>query len=845
MSDETEIICRLCGLSCKQCFNIFDKLTCVNKLQYKIEQLLDIAVGESDNLPHSVCVPCVTKLDSMWCFKNNCHQVQIKLRRIRGFDESNNANCKSLQSKIDGEFLNPDNLRYENILSTSLPLQTSASNRLTFCDLLIKFENVDDYSDDVGKLNQISTHPSALVSVDVDEDCNDQKSVKPEPQSFSHLDYDNGWNMEDNSMSMIYEEHEYPNVECSVHKDVNIESMSCDDSSCSDTNSLDSSKISSSEDTDNDPTYDPTYDDDKNVQPFKTHNYRIETNGKSDLLCNRIPYLLVESHIGSKNMVFIISPDPSKFNAENDDVIDTDKLYLTPKTINLNDSNFIPTLIKWLNNLLEGKISSMPYYLGWKDSKNQFTIGFKCILCKQILPRKKQSVMNHLADHLLWICPVCGKFYRCENLFKNHLSKHSSPSFECATCSESLGSDFEKYKLHKRGHYKFSCPTCKFHCSSEKMWSKHLMKDRKNVELSSLDCSLFYESFDELRHHVSELATLEGYVCGACGMAYHCEEYLKTHMKVHGLEHGNNNSCDKSFENNDSKFLVKLDYLKNSSKEEHYDKLKKILVNETDVKEFQTSSMALGGKVSTAFICFKCYSCVKTEKQFRLHIESHLLMTCSKCKKCYNQIKTFTGHFRKCSFETRKCVLCKNDIWLNTREKFIEHLSLHKKKKICIYCQVIEENPYKLERHIKSSHRGPKSWFCDICNESVIASCKTLRSSKFKHMQVEHPAVKEDYTCTYCSRKYRSKEYLIHHIQKHMAEKSFKCEICKKSFIQLGLLKKHLKDMHPDSNRKCQVCGKQFKYFATYSTHMSKAHTTNKGASRKTGKIGKTSNRKL
>ncbi|XP_039296217.1 zinc finger protein 585A-like [Nilaparvata lugens] len=842
MSAEVEIICRLCGLTCKQeqSIHIFDRLASVNMLQYKIMQLLDIAVGKSDKLPHSVCLSCVTKLDSLWCFKNTCHQVQIKLRKMIVVDQSNLPEYDRLQSELDRQLLNLVNLNNKTLISSK---NTSASDPFIFPGLLMKGGNVVYQHQTVLEIIE-----SASVSVNVEEDVQigDKTVLQRNPNSDD--DDDSEGDIEDNLMSIVNKE--IANEEYNVNIDVddvskNSEQIMCDDSSSvleqNDTNSRNAIESFSLDATSNLGI----------VQSSKDHYYRMETNNNSDLLSNRIPYLTVESQMGTKHMVYTVSPDISKFDSEHDYLVD--KLYLELDVFDLENPNVGRILTEWLNNLLNGEISLMPYYFGWLD-KSKLNVSFRCIICKHVIHRNKRFVMNHLADHLLWICPVCGKFCRTITNLRNHLHQHSSPTFECSTCGKNLGSDIEKYKVHKRGHYKCRCPPCQFECCDEEKWLKHLEKDRKNNELCSPDCSLFYESIDKFRDHVLALATLGGYVCGACGMAYHCEEYLKLHLKVHGLEHGSKSTCEESLENNDTSFRMKLDRFANSSNEKRFDTMQKILANEIDVKEFQNSRIMTGGKVTTAFICFKCGRGVKTEKRFRIHIENHISMTCYQCKRGMSRFIDFKTHLKRCSFKKRKCVSCKNEIWLNTSKEYIEHMSLHQKRKICIYCQVIKD-PEPLSRHIESVHVSePKSWFCDICNETLVVSYKQLNYFRSRHMADKHPEKLDTYICevcgktfklkddlylhklshktvdkpnlicAYCNKNFGKKDSLISHIQRHMNEKSFECAVCKKCFNRSSSLDKHRKDMHSVKKHVCHLCDKRFTYPSALNDHMRRAH---------------------
>ncbi|RZF45177.1 hypothetical protein LSTR_LSTR009948 [Laodelphax striatellus] len=482
---------------------------------------------------------------------------------------------------------------------------------------------------------------------------------------------------------------------------------------------------------------------------FEGHYYRMESDKNSDLLCNRIPYLLVESKMGTKHMIYTVSPVLYKFDIDHNYMLNFDVVYLTVETFDLENPKVVRTLIKWGNNVLKGKVSLMPYYISWLDENNKLNLGFKCIICKAIRDTNRQSVMNHIADHLLCICPVCDRFHRCISNTKKHLYQHESVTFDCSTCGEKF-CDFEKYIMHKRGHYKFECLSCRFECSDEEKWLKHWEEHRKKI--CSSDCCFFYESNNKFREHVSKLSCVGGYVCGACGMAYHCEEYLKLHLRVHGLLHGTKTrptseaSLPESADSQEKVTKNKIDRLKNSNEDIHFDTLKNILDNEIDLKEFQTSSTAPGGKVFTGFMCFKCSGILTTEKKFRIHIENHFMMTCH-CKKYMKEIGRLRKHFNLCKFKRRICVHCRNDVWLDTSTEYLASLSFHQKRRICIYCQQILPTTKTLEKHINSSHNTEetKQWLCEYCNETLVVQISTnfgrssLETFKFNHFKEKHP----------------------------------------------------------------------------------------------------------
>ncbi|RZF42655.1 hypothetical protein LSTR_LSTR001450 [Laodelphax striatellus] len=244
---------------------------------------------------------------------------------------------------------------------------------------------------------------------------------------------------------------------------------------------------------------------------------------------------------------------------------------------------------------------------------------------------------------------------------KNEFYPLRSSTSKSPSSTELLSDNFNEctddVNLSKKKSTSTNIDSAPFECFDEEKWLKHLEEHREKI--CSSDCCLFYESIDKLQKHVSVLSTVGGYICGTCGMSYHCEEYLKLHLRVHGLEHGSKTTSEASLpESAGSENEVikkKINCLKNSNKDIHFDVLKKILDNKINLDEFKTTSMALGAhirqhmneKTLKCAICNKAFNRESSLAKHKLDMHSVKKHVCNACGKRFSFPSALRDHMKK------------------------------------------------------------------------------------------------------------------------------------------------------------------------------------------------------
>ena len=81
------------------------------------------------------------------------------------------------------------------------------------------------------------------------------------------------------------------------------------------------------------------------------------------------------------------------------------------------------------------------------------------------------------------------------------------------------------------------------------------------------------------------------------------------------------------------------------------------------------------------------------------------------------------------------------------------------------------------------------------------------------------------FKCSYCDKRYTSKESLSLHENTHTREREYVCDLCGQKYLQYGHLARH-KQLHDKSSRpiKCKFCHMGFRAYSAYRSHVFKEH---------------------
>ncbi|XP_058793857.1 zinc finger and BTB domain-containing protein 24-like [Phymastichus coffea] len=85
-------ICRTCMATHGELVPIFTNNYYVHNLPDKLKHIIKIEVSKDDDLPQMICKKCVFLVDSLYCFKDQCEMVEVKLKKSLLKNQVNNTN---------------------------------------------------------------------------------------------------------------------------------------------------------------------------------------------------------------------------------------------------------------------------------------------------------------------------------------------------------------------------------------------------------------------------------------------------------------------------------------------------------------------------------------------------------------------------------------------------------------------------------------------------------------------------------------------------------------------------------------------------------------------------------
>ena len=145
------------------------------------------------------------------------------------------------------------------------------------------------------------------------------------------------------------------------------------------------------------------------------------------------------------------------------------------------------------------------------------------------------------------------------------------------------------------------------------------------------------------------------------------------------------------------------------------------------------------------------------------------------------------------------CQLCDQNFLLCNLRKHILKEHCHNKVTKCSLCEQKFVTKKALRSHIKQIHLSETDT-CNICHKEY----KDLNH----HVKFVHEKIR-NYKCSYCEKKFQSKQLLYNHVQSiHLGEKT-NCPDCNKD-ISVDNFSRHVKEIHERIKKPCPHCDKEF-----------------------------------
>uniref|UniRef100_A0A2H1VCI6 SFRICE_008916 n=1 Tax=Spodoptera frugiperda TaxID=7108 RepID=A0A2H1VCI6_SPOFR len=300
----------------------------------------------------------------------------------------------------------------------------------------------------------------------------------------------------------------------------------------------------------------------------------------------------------------------------------------------------------------------------------------------------------------------------------------------------------------------------------------YLRRDEKvKIDVSSVECRLCNEKFDNLDHligHLKEKHSVgfnEEYGYGLIPYFLHNEVY-------------NCAVCKEEFQ-----YFSKL----NQHMNEHYGN----------------------------YICEACGKSFLSQDRLRCHSLTHgQKFRCNICTQTFDSITQRNNHESKVHNKDKllKCFYCE-ETFQNYVQRKKHHMVKHDVKAPefpCPVCGKIFHIQSKMQVHLKEVHIREKNYSCSICEQKFFSKSH-VRNHMIKHFG------DRVYQCEVCQKSYARQRTLKEHMRIHSSNKKIVCSICSKNFAHNCSLKLHMKMQHTEV---VEVKSIKTKKFGTESSSM-------------------------
>ena len=139
----------------------------------------------------------------------------------------------------------------------------------------------------------------------------------------------------------------------------------------------------------------------------------------------------------------------------------------------------------------------------------------------------------------------------------------------------------------------------------------------------------------------------------------------------------------------------------------------------------------------------------------------------------------------------------------------------------CIVCGKNFSKRNNLKSHMGLHNKSDCKHTCDQCGETFAWKSSLNRHREKVHLKAEE----SEYSCDFCSKKYKVQSILKDHVKRdHFDERKHQCDMCSKAFYKLNDLNYHRRLHLSIKPYQCPECSKSFSHLSHLHRHK-RVHT--------------------
>lgn len=347
---------------------------------------------------------------------------------------------------------------------------------------------------------------------------------------------------------------------------------------------------------------------------------------------------------------------------------------------------------------------------------------------------------------------------------------------------------------------RWKCTKCSLRFETRKNLRQHRRKHRveeeegrtKDHEKLGSDPVLMVSNDDGISQDETQ------WKCKKCSTYFKTRRFLRTHGQIHRTR---KSVADSVSGDSNENSVQKSELTANDSLIIEMHPPKKVTVTKAD-------------DASDRWICSYCSKRFETRKLLRKHRQSHAMAIqtkdtcvpgesnrwrCNVCGKDFAKRSLMRQHRREMKHgriyrmahkdfndeaDEYTCEICTKTF--DEKQKIRSHMRIHSRKHLCNVCGLWISSTYNFNAHYRTVHMG-----------------------------------EELFPCTQCDLRFRSKQTLKSHLNRHNGIKPFICELCNRSFFNKSELNTHVRSMHENKRQHiCSVCEKGFNRNCDLVRHM-------------------------